>query len=138
MTNTRTIGQALRMLRKMSGLSQSQLADICDVAQESIADYELDKTEPRVDSLHRLLRFYGLRFAEFFAYLEDVPDPGSPSESCGMFLGDALLTARVKLGMKKSSKCSFLRTIRRQCAQSNVDWLAFWQLVDMHLEPRRL
>jgi len=134
----RTVGAGLRMLRQFAKLSQQQMCDLCDFSQGHLADIELDKAEPRIDSLARLLRFYGLRFAEFFAYIDGVEAPGRLPREADFSIPDALLTVRVKLGMRKNSAVSQPRTIRKQCARHNVAWLAFWQYLDAHLEPRRL
>ncbi len=134
----RTLGAGLRILRHRARLSQQQVCDICDFEQGHLAAIELDKLQPRVHSLARLLGFYGVRFAEFFAYIDALEAPGRLPREADYSIPDALLTVRVKLGMEKSAAVSQPRTIRKQCARHNVDWLAFWQLFDAHIEPRRL
>jgi transcriptional regulator with XRE-family HTH domain len=134
----RTIGAGLKMLRQLAGLSQQQVCDLCDFDQTSLADIERGKAEPRVHSLARLLRFYGVRFAEFFALIGNDPPPNRLPREGDLSIPDALLTVRAKLGMPKSASVSWPRTIRKQCARNNVAWLAFWQYLDAHLEPRGL
>ena len=44
------------------GLSQRDLADLCDIPQSSVARIESSKTTPRLDTLLKLFRQLGLTF----------------------------------------------------------------------------
>ena len=57
-----SIISAIISRRAELGLSQRDLADLCDIPQSSIARIESSKTTPRLDTLLKLFRQLGLTF----------------------------------------------------------------------------
>jgi DNA-binding XRE family transcriptional regulator len=57
-----SIISAIISRRAELGLSQRDLADLCDIPQSSVARIESSKTTPRLDTLLKLFRQLGLTF----------------------------------------------------------------------------
>ena len=51
--------QNLRRARKAAGLTQQQLADRLHVTRQSVSSWELGRTEPDLQTLTELARFWG-------------------------------------------------------------------------------
>lgn len=64
MTDLEHLGDALKILRGIRGLSQAALADQSDTAVSLISRYENDLAHPRLDTLVRLLNAMGFSFED--------------------------------------------------------------------------
>lgn len=54
----KTLGQKLRELREAYGLSQNQVAAALNLDRSTYSNYELDKTNPSLESLVKLARIF--------------------------------------------------------------------------------
>lgn len=52
--------ERLRGLRKEQGLTQREMAEVCDIKLRSYQDYEYDKSYPTVAGLMFLADFFGV------------------------------------------------------------------------------
>lgn len=55
-----SIGKTIRDLRKERGLSQTELADILFLSQDTISLWELDKSLPDVRNIVSLCKFFNV------------------------------------------------------------------------------
>ncbi|MGC1504335.1 MAG: cupin domain-containing protein [Sulfitobacter sp.] len=69
------VGKRLQELRKSHGLSQRELAARAGLTNGTISLIEQNKTSPSVASLKSLLDAIPMSIAEFFANLEEEPQP---------------------------------------------------------------
>ncbi len=53
-----TIGDNIRLLRKERGMTQSQLAQILCLSQDTVSLWELNKSLPDIESLIRLTQIF--------------------------------------------------------------------------------
>lgn len=60
-------GQAVRKWRKVKGLTQDQLADLCRLSRVHISRIESDVSEPGIDSLIKIAEALGVRLADITA-----------------------------------------------------------------------
>jgi transcriptional regulator with XRE-family HTH domain len=54
------LGENIKYLRKQEGLSQQQLAEILDTPRTTLGDYERGHTEPNLETLVRMARYFKL------------------------------------------------------------------------------
>ena len=59
---SKELGDKLRSLRENHLLTQNDLAELLTVDRSTYAYYESGKSEPRLDSLFRIARFYRVSF----------------------------------------------------------------------------
>lgn len=77
------IGDTIALLRKNKGLTQAELAEMCDVTQPIIARWEKNQVQPRAKTLERLADALGVPITEFMSgdytriavHLNEVHDP---------------------------------------------------------------
>ena len=69
----KTVGEALRELRRARGLTQQQLANATGVRRAAVSDYERGVTSPNLESLDRLLVALQADLTDFSAALRMVP-----------------------------------------------------------------
>lgn len=50
----------LKQLREQKGLSQYEIAPLLDVTQATYANYELEKTQPTIETLCKIADYYGV------------------------------------------------------------------------------
>jgi len=55
-----TFGKKIRNLRKKRGESQKQVAAAVGKSRESVAKYEIGKSEPDLEALRKIVRYYGV------------------------------------------------------------------------------
>ena len=79
-----TLGIKLRRLREARQISQQTLAKAIDVAQSSIASYELDQRQPSFAVIQKLADYFGVSFASL------VPSPDGIDDSTAVSLNEAL------------------------------------------------
>ncbi len=71
------IGNAIKTLRKNKGLSQKQLAGMCDISVNALCQIENDQTFPHKSTIKRICDALGVpaSYLLFFSITdEDVPD----------------------------------------------------------------
>lgn len=73
------IGQRLKMVRKLYGLSQRELAKRACVANSAISVMEQDSVSPSVASLGKVLTGFPLAISDFFSIDLHMPEPLTPS-----------------------------------------------------------
>lgn len=59
-----TIGNNIRRFREKAGISQEALADKLSVTRQAVSNWELGKTEPDIDTLHRIADALGVTIEE--------------------------------------------------------------------------
>lgn len=67
------IGQRIKSLRNGAGLTQKELADLCDASEITIRRYEIGKIEPTEKQLRRIARVFGIP-------LSHLVDPNTAEE----------------------------------------------------------
>lgn len=55
-----TIGENIKRIRKEKGLTQKQLGDLCSMADSAIRRYELGKSNPKIQTLHKIAKGLGI------------------------------------------------------------------------------
>lgn len=65
------ISEAVRMVRKERGISQSKLSERSGVPQTSISDIEHARYSPRLDQVSRIARAFGMEVGDL---LQRVPE----------------------------------------------------------------
>lgn len=61
----------LRILRKQSGMTQQQVADVLRIDRSTYCNYENGKRDIGLGTVHKLSKFYKVPIARFF---EDTPE----------------------------------------------------------------
>ena len=65
------IGQKIRELRTLNGLTQEELADRSELSKGFISQLESDLTSPSISTLEDILQCLGMTISEFFAREEE-------------------------------------------------------------------
>ncbi len=65
------VGEKIRALRMLHGLTQKELADRCDLSKGFISQLESDQAAPSLETLGDILDALGISFSEFFAAGEE-------------------------------------------------------------------
>ena len=60
----RTVGNNIRKYREKAGISQEALAEKLNVTRQAVSNWELIKTEPDIDTLHRIADSLGVMIEE--------------------------------------------------------------------------
>ena len=60
----RTVGNNIRKYREKAGISQEALAEKLNVTRQAVSNWELSKTEPDIDPLHRIADSLGVMIEE--------------------------------------------------------------------------
>lgn len=55
-----TIGENIKRIRKEKGLTQKQLGDLCQMADSAVRRYELGKSTPKIQTLHKIAKGLGV------------------------------------------------------------------------------
>ena len=61
------LGQKIKELRMMYGLTQEELADRCELSKGFISQLENNLTSPSISTLEDILQCLGMSISEFFA-----------------------------------------------------------------------
>lgn len=72
------LGQRLRELRMIRGLSQGQLADACDISRNEISDYERGVVWPRPEKIDAMLSGLGASGEHLFPARSSAEDRVPP------------------------------------------------------------
>ncbi|MDO5695647.1 MAG: helix-turn-helix transcriptional regulator [Eubacteriales bacterium] len=76
-TNTFTLAEKLRALRRQAGITQEQAAGHCGISLRSYKSYELNQTRPRYDEIYeRLATLYNVP-ADYLRY-DHITQAGLP------------------------------------------------------------
>lgn len=67
------VGKKIRALRQKNNLTQSELADRCELSKGFISLLETDQTSPSLSTLEDILTTLGSSFHEFFSDEEESP-----------------------------------------------------------------
>ena len=59
-----TLGDNLRMLREQAGYTQTKLAELSKIKQQSISRWELNQNIPNIEDCIILANFYGISLDE--------------------------------------------------------------------------
>lgn len=54
----KTFGERLKQAREESGYTQEQVADNLNIGRSTLANYEVNRTEPNLENLAKLADFY--------------------------------------------------------------------------------
>ena len=58
----KNLGNLLKIYRKNSLLTQQQVADALNINRTTYTYYETGKTEPSIDTLHKLIKIFGITY----------------------------------------------------------------------------
>lgn len=59
-----TVGENIRRIRKEKGLTQKQLGELCNMKEANIRKYELDKANPKIETIDRIASALGVSIAQ--------------------------------------------------------------------------
>ena len=65
------IGQCIKTARKNAGLTQEQLAKLCNLATITIRQYELNKREPRFEQLQNIAEVLNIHILDLLQIRND-------------------------------------------------------------------
>ena len=68
------IGKKIKILRKVRGLTQEQLAEKLDVGRATVSNYEIGRREPRLNELERIAKALGVGLDYFGIAQSDITD----------------------------------------------------------------
>lgn len=71
------IGERLRYLRKVRGLTQAELARQIGIQQSDLSRMEKGAYRVSLDNLFKILAVFGMQIAEFFADQQPAPAPAA-------------------------------------------------------------
>ena len=69
--NDRALGNALKHFRKLSGLTQTEVADITELSQSAISRFEDGDNWPCKETTFRLCYVYGITLLDLFDFVTD-------------------------------------------------------------------
>lgn len=67
---SKSFGAAVRRLRLLSGISQENFADLCDLHRTYISDIELGKRNVSLENIDRIATALGISISELFKEVE--------------------------------------------------------------------
>lgn len=79
------LGERLKRLRKMRGLTSNQVAEMVGVARSTYAGYETDHRQPPLETLHRLAEVLNTS-TDYLIGLTDDPLPKEPTRDINKLL----------------------------------------------------
>jgi len=68
-----SVGENIKRIREAKKLSQSDLAERLNVTRQAVSNWELGKTEPDIDTLHRIADTLGVSIEELIYGFERKP-----------------------------------------------------------------
>ena len=81
----KNLGNLLKIYRKNSLLTQQQVADALNINRTTYTYYETGKTEPSIDTLHKLIKIFGITYDDL---LPSEKNPKSIKDSFIRAKGD--------------------------------------------------
>jgi transcriptional regulator with XRE-family HTH domain len=103
---SQTVGQRIRDLRQARGLTQDQLATLCEVSRSAVAQWETDRAGQLRGNISRI----ATALATTVAFLLD----GAPGD--GDLTGDELAMLRLYRECEPEDRSFLLRTARKLAA----------------------
>ncbi len=74
-TTKELLGERIRELRKIRGLTQEQLAELIDVEQKHVSRLELGKSFPTIERLEKIAGALNVPLKDFFDFMHlESPD----------------------------------------------------------------
>lgn len=70
------IGSAVKILRKSRGMTQKELADLCDISVNALSQIEINSSFPQKQTIHKICKAldYPVSYLLFFSISEeDIP-----------------------------------------------------------------
>lgn len=68
------IGNKIKILRKVRGLTQQQLAEKLNVGRATVSNYEIGRRQPRLNELERIAAVLGVGLDYFGVTPSDITD----------------------------------------------------------------
>ncbi len=62
-----TIGEKIKKIRTSKGLTQKQLGDLCGMADSAIRRYELDKANPKIETIQKIAEALSVDYSYFLS-----------------------------------------------------------------------
>jgi len=79
------LGERIRELRKIRGLTQEQLAELVDVEQKHVSRLELGKSFPTIERLEKIAVALNVQLRDFFEFIH-LADPDTRTNSINEML----------------------------------------------------
>lgn len=73
-----TIGEKIRNYRKVAGLTQKRLGELCGVATGTVQQYELGKRQPRIEQLQKIADVLKVQITDLINDYYGDPEGVSP------------------------------------------------------------
>lgn len=71
-----TMGERIKMLREQRGITQSELAKICNVSDKAVSTWENGRNIPRMGAIQRMADYFGIPKS---AIIENIVSPVNAS-----------------------------------------------------------
>ena len=65
-----TLGENIKQLRVMNGLSQQKFAKLMNTTQQRVSEWECNKIEPSFYNIIRILKIFNISFEELIENIE--------------------------------------------------------------------
>ena len=69
--NNKQIGQACKKFREEKGYTQQQVADALNINRTTYTYYETGKTEPSIETLHKLVQIFNITYEDILPDVEE-------------------------------------------------------------------
>jgi transcriptional regulator with XRE-family HTH domain len=76
----RNIGKALAILRQKRGLSQAELAEMCEVGRSQISRYEAGRELMKLGTLERILAVLAVEPEDLFRFVRSLGEASTPHQ----------------------------------------------------------
>ena len=93
------VGKNIRRLREAKGMTQEQLAEKLNVTRQAVSNWENEKTQPDIDTLHKISQeldasieelIYGTKPRSATTVIQQVVGPPATTVKKGLSFGAAL------------------------------------------------
>ncbi len=121
---TKNLGKLLKNYRKLNQLTQQQIADALNINRTTYTYYETGKTEPYIDTLHKLIKIFGITYDDLLPSEKNclsIKELYLKSENTAFFNlssaeQDLILKFRL---LSNEDKVQFLNIIQNTTKESN-------------------
>lgn len=70
-----SVGKNIKKFRKLSGLSQCELASKLNVSNRTISSWEIDRTKPSMDDVNKMIEIFGCTMDDIVTTtIEEISD----------------------------------------------------------------
>ncbi|MDE6074962.1 MAG: helix-turn-helix domain-containing protein, partial [Clostridia bacterium] len=83
MEDTFNFGEKIKELRKRKNVSQEDLAFDLDVSRQSITKWEANLTQPNLESINALCKYFGVKYSYFFDDSELMEEAAAAADNGG-------------------------------------------------------